>query len=664
MKETQDEVSGQDMTSEQRAIIQEEDRYRRMFAEERESSQLDDPHLLLLDVFDQSEEQWKFKEETAEEKMVPHLLNHWRKAEPVEFEKRAIVATQKEFEKNFDEFTGGMFKGMDWSNVIVAGGAVLANVLGRESIQSKYKDSDIDMFVYGLTDEEANEKLKHIHSVVTKNAKGDGGVIRTRRTVTLLNTYPYRHAQVILKIYKSPAEILLGFDVDCCCFGYDGKKVWAMERSRRSVVKRYNLVNKTRRSATYEKRLIKYAKRCFSVVVPKLKPDELDDQLFYKKPWEVHGLGKLVLYDYRSSHPELFSIQSWREKDGPESDYSGDLDIPWGPGWNSSYILEKLNAQDKSQFFAHKFRVARSTAQAAKLREQRAAGPREDEVYLSDPAAKPPDHRHLFVTGIDQVISGGHFWCDFCNEKMQMLPDGEKLDDPAWKNFVPKKVIWIRKSPAYQDSDNGFRRRLITGSFNPILDEEWDKNCYLPAGRTRGTLPHEQRDLPPNIKVMKTAEWVPRISPQALPPKIDPSELSGGPEELSISDIAGKELTASNICAICNASFYSMNQLRKHVRLSGHIPAQEASAESITPTSLEEACQPNTLLNMDNKTRALLLVSLAFKAGRITSDERATLKESFVRDDAILDSAVQVFIMDRDVDELVDTLKSIVKNLK
>lgn len=35
--------------------------------------------------------------------------------------------------------------------------------------------------------------------------------------------FPIRNIQIILRLYKSPAEILAGFDIDCACFGYDGK---------------------------------------------------------------------------------------------------------------------------------------------------------------------------------------------------------------------------------------------------------------------------------------------------------------------------------------------------------------------------------------------------------------------------------------------------------
>jgi hypothetical protein len=38
--------------------------------------------------------------------------------------------------------------------------------------------------------------------------------------VTFLGDYPVPHIQIILRIYKNPTEILMGFDIDCCCGMY------------------------------------------------------------------------------------------------------------------------------------------------------------------------------------------------------------------------------------------------------------------------------------------------------------------------------------------------------------------------------------------------------------------------------------------------------------
>ena len=79
-----------------------------------------------------------------------------------------------------------------------------------------FKDSDIDMFIYGLNQEEANKKLKEIYFIVQSNTQASSEIMRTKNAITILGQYPFRHVQIILRLYKSPAEILMGFDIDSC----------------------------------------------------------------------------------------------------------------------------------------------------------------------------------------------------------------------------------------------------------------------------------------------------------------------------------------------------------------------------------------------------------------------------------------------------------------
>ena len=439
-----------------------------------------------------------------------------------------------------------------------------------------------------------------------------------------------------------------------------------MERGRRSIVRRYNVANETRRSGTYEKRLLKYAKRGYAVVAPKLDRSKADDRLFYKKPWEVHGLARLLVLDYRADHPELFSVQTWREKDS-ESDYSGDLDIPWGPGWKTEHILDKLNYQDKTQFFANRFRVARSSSQSKQLKSEVKNNPVPGVPgrLTSPDVTEPKEHRHLFITGIDAVIEGGRFWCEFCNKEQEMLPDNAEKEDTDWKNFVPKKVIWITESPAYQDFDNGYQRKMITGSFHPTLDKPWNENVYAPEGHSQGPLPHEGRDLHPNVKLpAPESKWISRISPLA---QSRTKSTSGGNNQKEGTTTDQDNIKEEEFkCDGCSAKFYSQNQLRRHVRETGHqrIGTGEGGELKEAAKGLEEILKPGVLEDKDEKTRTLLLITVLHQAKRLTDRETDMLKAAFLRNEGIINAAVTVFMMDKDVDELVDTFKRIASNEK
>lgn len=80
--------------------------------------------------------------------------------------------------------------------------------------------------------------------------------VRTEHAVTCITSDLHPHIQIVLRCYQSPNEVLLGFDIDSCCFGYDGKKVYGLPRAIRSVMTATNLVDPTRQSKTYESRYI------------------------------------------------------------------------------------------------------------------------------------------------------------------------------------------------------------------------------------------------------------------------------------------------------------------------------------------------------------------------------------------------------------------------
>ena len=53
--------------------------------------------------------------------------------------------------QNFEALTGGAFRDVDWTNLLVAGGAVLGCMLpGFELGESGFGMSDVDIFIHGL----------------------------------------------------------------------------------------------------------------------------------------------------------------------------------------------------------------------------------------------------------------------------------------------------------------------------------------------------------------------------------------------------------------------------------------------------------------------------------------------------------------------------------
>jgi len=82
------------------------------------------------------------------------------------------------YAQSFETMTNGILRGMDWSNVFVAGGMALGTLLCASSPDSdspnpntpeQWKGSDIDVYIYGLAPEAANEKIRHIYDIICSN---------------------------------------------------------------------------------------------------------------------------------------------------------------------------------------------------------------------------------------------------------------------------------------------------------------------------------------------------------------------------------------------------------------------------------------------------------------------------------------------------------------
>ena len=234
------------------------------------------------------------------------------------------------------EWSCGAFDGLDMGNMIIAGGSVLAILLTKppENPNSRWRDesrprfpsgfeqSDFDFFLYGLTEAEAEAKIVALYKHLRQGR--DVTVVRSKLAVTFLcggfdgarrcggrDRTPGEQiiVQVVLRIYKSPAEVLVGFDVDACCFAFDGDTVWATPRSRRALNGFVNVADSDRQSYTYESRLLKYALRGFRVVVPGCDLSKISADLYDRQLSDVRGLARLLLLErMHTSGPDLSNI--------------------------------------------------------------------------------------------------------------------------------------------------------------------------------------------------------------------------------------------------------------------------------------------------------------------------------------------------------------------
>ncbi|KAI0506333.1 ankyrin repeat protein [Xylaria bambusicola] len=225
----------------------------------------------------------------------------------------AITASLGEYWRNFNGFSH------DWSNIVVAGSSALLPLLSRrkgvnypclncspenyfETIASK---SDIDIFLYGLDNEDAAITLIfQLESMVRRNQNlcpGEGDSLRSKNAITFRSPkWPFRQVQIILRLYRSISEILTGFDVDCACVAFDGTQVYSNPRGITAIATRTNLIDLTRRGPAYENRLRKYRLHNFEVFWGPLERERINTMLFQSPARllnDTQGLARLLLYE-------------------------------------------------------------------------------------------------------------------------------------------------------------------------------------------------------------------------------------------------------------------------------------------------------------------------------------------------------------------------------
>jgi ankyrin repeat protein len=347
--------------------IQHDLKLRELFIKDRENENLyNDKYTGLIDVFeyhDTFEILPLSQEETTQSVILAKDM------ELIEVGTSAI-STKEEFLDNFEIFTEGLLTCLDWNNVLLAGGSALAmltklpsNVQTDEQKRkyyhdTKYSKSDIDLYIYGLDEYHATQKLYQIYEDIKKVLSCECVCIRSARAITIVSQYPYRHIQIVIRLFKSPAEVLHSFDVDSCSVGFDGRDVWCTPRAHYAITTKRNTVDMTRRSIAYEFRLKKYNERGYGVVVPGFDRAKVNYRIFSKSPTQVAGLARLLILeniDNDAKHNLYRDVLNMHQctmyknlalKSKYEvSDYSL-IFLPWGQKWNAKTIAEHMKQKN------------------------------------------------------------------------------------------------------------------------------------------------------------------------------------------------------------------------------------------------------------------------------------------------------------------------------
>ena len=102
--------------------------------------------------------------------------------------------------------------------------------------------------------------------------------------------------QVITTLYESTLEVLLGFDIDSCCFAFELQRmrVVCTMRGQRALVHGINVADTGKAGPGYCKRLEKYTQRGFAIGLPGYLPDRVSKQFDKSDYVYLHKYGLLL----------------------------------------------------------------------------------------------------------------------------------------------------------------------------------------------------------------------------------------------------------------------------------------------------------------------------------------------------------------------------------
>ena len=461
-------------------------RVRELYAQEPDHPTLKDPFINVLPLFDGNVEQVKIRArnlatESAEEKerFIMPLSDSDRKpgGSP------AVVQSFKEFQNNFNVFSELSLADLDWSNVVAAGSSVVTSLLpvpeeyseSKRTIRRYYHEivapaSDVDLFLYGLTEEEAIEKIKQIETKIRDSILTETTTIRTKNAITIASHYPTRHIQIVLRVYKSISEILTGFDVDCSCAAYDGKQVYVAPRALTAYMTQINQIDLTRRSPSYENRLSKYSHRGFEVYWPLLDRARVDPTIFERSFQRTVGLARLLVLEKlpRPSDRERYMDKRREERGRPAINRYVRRSYKLRGNIKDDFedeVAEWVEEEEVSDY--HTFTIPYGEKFHARKIEKLLYT---KDLLLNAEWNKSKDrevslHRHpAFFGYVEDVIED---CCGFCPKPS--TPEEKEVAEKESKIYISGKISFIKDDPG----------RQTIGSFNPITNDDWTEMAYV-----------------------------------------------------------------------------------------------------------------------------------------------------------------------------------------
>ncbi|KAJ5982513.1 hypothetical protein N7451_012613 [Penicillium sp. IBT 35674x] len=372
----------------------------------------------------------------------------------------------------FARSTEDILKNLDWSNIVVAGGSV-SNSLHYRGSWDLPPDADIDIFLYGLQERDLKEKVLAIWNTICQNgahkwaAQDPSGTLeepgreladRTVNVITIFSPHYKRRVQVVLRLYRSISEILVGFDIDGSAVAFNGHQVYASPRAIAAFISGANRIDIDRISPSYVHRLVKYRGRGLEPYFPDLIRDRINPAIYRRPKNHLTGLAQL--------------LHAARFRDAPEELYRNRISHHLGESARYVDCCDRVEthrpcATDSMySTFVIPQELGTNTIAILKYRKEQDW----DMNYKQRMTDRRFIHRHpAFFGAIEDVFQD---CCLSCKQS-------DALSTESTASYVSGPLRFLQNNPGQQG----------VGSFNPMTDQTWTRMAYVePTGKLRSAI--------------------------------------------------------------------------------------------------------------------------------------------------------------------------------
>jgi hypothetical protein len=410
---------------------------------------------------------------------------------------------EREFRRKFP-FT------ISWENLLVAGGCP-ANIVHQGSYD------DIDFFLYGLSSkEEATKRVEKLlqqiqasHTEIERSAhlavevgrlmysqklseadarkkaeeekyvpELDIKSIRNKNAITFEvgGSRPVTF-QIILRLYKSKSEILHGFDLGSSAVGWDGTRLYFTTLSKFAHEYSCNIIDTTRRSTTYERRLMKYFERGFDIIIPALDVKQLSKKKLKYGISEVIDL-PFFAFAYSGLMGNKIQVDRFLFHLGEDGQEMHDYQVDDLDEHKVFYMNLKNLSRDKEDFyFVTEDSSYTSILTARPTMSRRRVINYYDKMKVKIEAGKSPEIRQLraYIKDLKDV---GQLLIDGSENINEAVLNAIENEKNRLLNLVGKLTDASRSFPLDWKTDNPGSQ--LTGSFNPVFErpEKWYGSYY------------------------------------------------------------------------------------------------------------------------------------------------------------------------------------------